>query len=78
MPLSNCGLDRLLTRAEAAAYLGVKPQTLAVWASRKRYGLPFVKVGGLVRYRMADLERWLTARTVGAPTPKNPRGPRHA
>jgi excisionase family DNA binding protein len=58
---------KLLTRVEAAAYLGVRPQTLATWASLGRYGLPVIKVGRCVRYRMADLERWLAARTEGAP-----------
>jgi excisionase family DNA binding protein len=57
---------RLLTRREAAVYLGVKPQTLAAWAVSGRYNLPRLKVGRSVRYRVADLERWLTARTVGA------------
>jgi excisionase family DNA binding protein len=56
----------LLTRKQAAAYLGVKPQTLAVWVTTKRYNLPMVKVGSLVRYRLADLERFIESRTVGA------------
>ena len=56
----------LLTREQAAEYLGVKAQTRACWASAKRYGLPFVRVGRSVRYRRADLDRWLDARTVGA------------
>jgi len=61
-------LDRpkLLTRAEAAAYLGCKPQTLAMWASTKRYNLRYVKVGRSVRYRVSDLEAFLNSRTVGA------------
>ena len=58
--------SRLMTRGEAAAYLGVQPQTLASWAVTGRYGLPLVKVGRSVRYRVADLEAWLSARTVGA------------
>jgi len=58
----------LLTREQAAAYLGVRPQTLAVSASTGRYNLPMVRVGRSVRYRVADLERWLSARTVGAVT----------
>jgi len=58
--------SRLLTRCEAAVYLGVQPQTLASWAVTGRYGLPLVKVGRSVRYRVADLEAWLSARTVGA------------
>jgi excisionase family DNA binding protein len=57
---------RLLTRKEAAAYLGVKVQTLAAWAVTGRYRLPVVKVGRSVRYRVADLEAWLAARTMNA------------
>ena len=53
----------LMTRAEAADYIGVKEQTLAVWACANRYGLPFVKVGRLCRYRRSDLDAWLAQRT---------------
>jgi excisionase family DNA binding protein len=54
----------LLTRREAAEYLGVRPGTLAVWHCTGRYRLPVVKVGRAVRYRLADLDAWLAARTV--------------
>ncbi|MBL8828898.1 MAG: helix-turn-helix domain-containing protein [Planctomycetaceae bacterium] len=54
----------LLTRTEAAQLLGVKPQTLAVWASTGRYELPLVKCGRTVRYRQSDLQAWMDARTV--------------
>jgi len=57
---------KLLTRREAAEFLGVKPQTLATWHITGKYNLPVVKVGRSVRYRLADLERWLESRTVGA------------
>ena len=57
--------DDLLTRPQAADYIGVKPQTLAVWHTTQRYGLPAIKVGRLVRYRRRDLDRWLEERTVG-------------
>jgi excisionase family DNA binding protein len=56
----------LLTRQQAAEYLGVRAQTLAAWASSKRYGLPMIRVGRSIRYRRADLDRWLDARTVGS------------
>jgi excisionase family DNA binding protein len=69
------GNPALLTREQAATYLGVRPQTLAVWASAKRYGLPLVKVGRSVRYRVADLERWLAARTVGGANGQGEGGP---
>lgn len=55
-----------LNREDAAAYLDVKPQTLACWASTKRYGLRYTKRGRCVRYRKADLDRFIESRTVGA------------
>jgi excisionase family DNA binding protein len=55
--------DPLLTRRQAAAYLGVTENTLAVWACTQRYPLKFIKVGRLVRYRMSDLESFLRQRT---------------
>jgi len=56
---------KLLTRREAAEYLGLKPQTLAAWHTNRRYSLPMVKVGRSVRYRVSDLDRWLANRTQG-------------
>ena len=56
--------DELLTRDQAAIILGVKTQTLSVWASTKRYDLPYVKVGRSVRYRMSDLQRFIERNTV--------------
>lgn len=58
--------NQLRTEAEAAQILDLKPGTLGVWRSTKRYPLPFIKVGRLVRYRQSDLEAFLTARTQGA------------
>lgn len=63
--MSSTTRDRLLTRDEAADFLGLRnARTLEVWASTNRYGLPYVKVGRSVRYRLSDLERWLEERTV--------------
>jgi len=53
----------LLTREQAAEYLGVKEATLACWASTGRYGLRVVRVGRLCRYRKSDLDEWLESRT---------------
>ena len=55
----------LLPRKRAAQILGVEPQTLAVWACNKRYGLPYVKVGRRVMYRLADIMTFIESRTVG-------------
>ena len=54
----------LVSREEAAEYLGVSPGTLAVWASTKRYDLPFVKIGRLVRYRKYHLDEFIKQRTI--------------
>lgn len=55
---------QLLTPREAAAHLGVAAGTLAIWRCKKRYALRYVKVGSKVRYRLADIEKFLEARTV--------------
>jgi excisionase family DNA binding protein len=49
----------LLTRREAAAYLGVSEQTLAIWKCTGRYDLPYLKIGRLVKYEAADLDAFL-------------------
>ena len=64
--------NRLLTRKEAAAYLGVKELTLALWKSTKRYDLPVVKVGRLAKYRYGDLLDFIEMRTVNKPNEGNP------
>lgn len=54
----------LLDEAAAAELLGIKRQTLSVWRSTGRYGLPYVKIGRCVRYRRSDLAKFLDDRTV--------------
>lgn len=56
--------NRLLTTKEAAAFLGVKEITLAVWKSTNRYSIPCIKVGRLVKYRYSDLLEFIERRTV--------------
>lgn len=62
--MSHLTAPQLLNREQAAAYLGVRPQTLAVWRSTGRYNLPVIKVGRCVRYRRHHLDEWLEARTI--------------
>ncbi len=58
--------SRLLTRQEAAELLGLRPQTLAVWAMDGRY-LPVVRVGSrAVRYRSEDIEEFVAQQTIPA------------
>lgn len=58
--------DKLMTRDEAAEFLGLAAGTLAVWSSKKGnlYNLPFVKIGSNVRYKLSDLEKFIERRTV--------------
>jgi len=53
-------MSNLLTRGKVAEILGVAVQTLAKWACYGGNGLPFVRLGGLVRYRMEDVEAFIT------------------
>ena len=50
---------------EAAAYLGIKPESLEIWRSTRRHIIPYLRIGRRIRYRRADLDQWLTSRTVG-------------
>lgn len=55
--------EKLLSRKEAANFLGVTEHTLAVWACNKRYSLPYVKIGRLVKYRYSDLIKFIELQT---------------
>lgn len=50
-----------LDTREAAAWAGLKPGTLATYRVRDG-GPPFLRLGGLVRYTLEDLEAWLAGR----------------
>ena len=47
-----------MTTRETAAYLGVSRQWLEIGRS-KGYGAPFTKVEGIVRYKRAEVDRWM-------------------
>lgn len=55
----------LLTRKEAAYLLRLRPNTLAVWAVKRRFDkdLPIIRLGrNLVRYRRSDILRFIELR----------------
>lgn len=66
--LINNHATELLSEREAAETLCLAPNTLQVWRSTGRYGLPFIKIGSKVRYRREDLQRWLEDRTRSSGT----------
>ncbi|MBW2312482.1 MAG: helix-turn-helix domain-containing protein [Deltaproteobacteria bacterium] len=52
---------QLMDSTETAEFLGISKNTLYEWTSQKR--VPYIKVGGLLKFKRADLEEWLKKRT---------------
>ncbi|GAA2005661.1 MULTISPECIES: helix-turn-helix domain-containing protein [Micrococcales] len=48
----------LMHSREVAAYLKVSESTLSRWRSGGS-GPPFLRLGGIARYRLAAVDRWL-------------------
>ena len=63
-------MNRLMTRKEAADYLGVKARTLEIWASTGRHRIPYVRIGREVRYRKSDLDKVID-RLMVTPRPQD-------
>ncbi|PRZ00782.1 excisionase family DNA binding protein [Jezberella montanilacus] len=57
-------LTPLLSRREAAVYLGLSVRTLAIWASTGRYALEVVKIGRLSKYRKSALDKFINDRAT--------------
>ena len=55
------GCADFLDSNEASGYLGLKRTTLEAWRCRGG-GPKFVKLGRLVKYRLADLDEFIEAR----------------
>jgi len=55
--------NELMTEAEAAEYLRVKPQTLAVWRSQGRPP-SYLKAGNSVRYKLSALIDYTKQQTI--------------
>jgi excisionase family DNA binding protein len=55
----HAGDNYLKTKTEAAKYLGI---SLGSIERLTRSGLPYVKVGGLVRFRPEDLTEYIESR----------------
>jgi len=58
----------LLSQSELAKRWGISPRTLERWRWQ-REGLKFVKIGGLVRYRLGDVEDY-EAKNINETEPK--------
>jgi len=58
--------ERLLTPDEVAVWLGKPKATLYAWRSRN-LGPRGIRVGNALRYRRAEVERWLDEQTDDRP-----------
>ncbi len=54
--------EKLLTPQDVSGILSVSVETLNIWRATKRYNLPYVKTGRLVRYRPQDVEAFISSR----------------
>jgi excisionase family DNA binding protein len=54
-------MPKLLTPQQIADYLGVKPSTIYQWTHQGF--IPHVKLGRLVRFREADVAKWIEKRS---------------
>ena len=52
----------LVDKLEASRVLNVRPRRLASSAWRRQFGLPAIRVGGSLRFDLAELQQWLEDR----------------
>ena len=63
---STRAIDELVDRPAAAKMLGISARTLDRW-HLLRQGPPRVRLGGLVRYRVAAIDEWVRSRELREP-----------
>ena len=59
-------VSELLDTIKAGAYIDTPPQTLVTWRCTGRVKIPYVKIGGNVRYKRSDLDAFIAANTHDA------------
>jgi excisionase family DNA binding protein len=65
-------IGKLLTADQVAGLTGISKETLAQWRSQKR-GIPYLKIGRVVRYDPADVQKYLEGCRVSVSVPKGRR-----
>ncbi|WP_342616579.1 helix-turn-helix domain-containing protein [Rhodoferax sp. GW822-FHT02A01] len=56
----------LLTPSECAHQIRVEESTLSFWRSKKSVHLPYVRIGGRIRYRQRDVEQFIERNLMDA------------
>src|SRR5262245_12141465 len=62
------GMVQLLDEKAASKLLNVTPAALRRWRREKKISLKFVRVGRLIRYRLSDIEEFISKNTEGGRT----------
>jgi hypothetical protein len=57
--------DLIVNTQEAAQLIRTPEKSLIKWRSTGEHNIPFIKIGRNVRYRTADLRRWIEAHIKG-------------
>lgn len=52
--------ENLMNVKQVSALLGVNTFTIYAWTRRKY--MPFVKLGRVIRFRLSDIQKWLSDR----------------
>jgi predicted DNA-binding transcriptional regulator AlpA len=55
--------DKWLTAADVAKMLGISRNTVNSWR-RKAMGPAYTRLGATIRYRLEDIESWITKNTI--------------
>ena len=71
VPVEQQITPALLSDIELSRYLGVSLSCIRKWRIRGS-GPPWIKLGVLVRYKVADVDLWLDARPKGGDTSHEP------
>jgi excisionase family DNA binding protein len=65
-------MEKLLRPEELSEMLGIQLSTIYNWTHYKK--IPFVKVGGCVRFKPSDIEKWLEPKEPKTREPKTKTG----
>ncbi len=67
-------MEKLLRPEEVAEMLGIQLSTIYNWTHKGKRGhskIPYIKVGGCLRFKQSDIEKWLAQpQPTSEPRPK--------
>ena len=67
--MPSLGGEPWLSKAQVAAHLGASMRTVNRW---QHEGLPFRRIGGVNRYRVSEVEAWVTDQNPAGPEDPDP------